>query len=222
MSINTPRLQLHKPAPPETVNVDQDLNNNSDKVDLNIGYRVVTSGTRPAAPYTGQLIYETDTKLQRFWNGSKWFDISERFVRKGTTESVTSSAVLQDDNELFLAMEVNSRYDLELFLRYEAVAAGDLKFKFTGPAGFTFQSILHRLSSAATSITDDSVSYTDESNTPIPGGLGAGSEQAVMLKGTVLCSGTAGNLQLQWAQNTADATATKVILGSYLKFKQLT
>ena len=33
---------------------------------------VCTSTTRPASPYQGQVIYETDTNLQYSWNGSSW------------------------------------------------------------------------------------------------------------------------------------------------------
>ena len=33
---------------------------------------VCTSTTRPSAPYTGQKIYETDTKNELTWDGSAW------------------------------------------------------------------------------------------------------------------------------------------------------
>lgn len=33
---------------------------------------VCTSTTRPTAPYTGQLIFETDTFVLKYWNGSTW------------------------------------------------------------------------------------------------------------------------------------------------------
>ena len=33
---------------------------------------VCTSSTRPASPYEGQTIYETDTDLYRFWDGAAW------------------------------------------------------------------------------------------------------------------------------------------------------
>jgi hypothetical protein len=33
---------------------------------------VVTSSTRPSAPYVGQLIFETDTNRLSVWNGSSW------------------------------------------------------------------------------------------------------------------------------------------------------
>jgi len=34
---------------------------------------VCTSSTRPASPYTGQGIYETDTNKTLFWNGTAWY-----------------------------------------------------------------------------------------------------------------------------------------------------
>ena len=34
---------------------------------------VCTSSTRPATPYEGQMIYETDTDKVLVWNGSAWY-----------------------------------------------------------------------------------------------------------------------------------------------------
>ena len=31
-----------------------------------------TSSTRPASPYVGQMIFETDTSLLKIWLGSVW------------------------------------------------------------------------------------------------------------------------------------------------------
>lgn len=36
------------------------------------GYAICTSGTRPGSPPEGLAIYETDTKLVRVWNGTRW------------------------------------------------------------------------------------------------------------------------------------------------------
>lgn len=40
----------------------------------NVGVRpgVCTSTTRPTAPYVGQLIFETDTFILKYWTGSAW------------------------------------------------------------------------------------------------------------------------------------------------------
>jgi len=45
---------------------------------LSTGFRpgVCTSSTRPTAPYTGQVIYETDTSLSYVYNGSSWQQVS--------------------------------------------------------------------------------------------------------------------------------------------------
>lgn len=39
---------------------------------------VVTSTTRPTNPYTGQIIYETDTGYLRVWDGSAWDYLSKK------------------------------------------------------------------------------------------------------------------------------------------------
>lgn len=44
---------------------------------------VCTSTTRPTAPYTGQIIYETDTGYLRVWDGSAWDYLSQS--QDGTT-----------------------------------------------------------------------------------------------------------------------------------------
>lgn len=48
---------------------------------------VCTSTTRPASPFEGQMIYETDTDMLALWNGTAW-----RYIASTTA---TSGAVLQ-------------------------------------------------------------------------------------------------------------------------------
>lgn len=48
---------------------------------------VCTFSTRPATPYEGQMIYETDTDMLAIWNGSAW-----RYIAATTP---TSGGVLQ-------------------------------------------------------------------------------------------------------------------------------
>ena len=57
---------------------------------------VCTSETRPTTPYTGQLIYETDTGLLRVWNGSAWGSPkldNPLTVRSGSTDRVVPFAM---------------------------------------------------------------------------------------------------------------------------------
>ena len=39
---------------------------------------VCTSTTRPTTPYTGQIIYETDTGFLRVWDGANWDYLSQK------------------------------------------------------------------------------------------------------------------------------------------------
>jgi hypothetical protein len=69
MATTTSRAGLTKPAGTENISI-AILNTNADLVDANLGFQPVTSGTRPAAPYNGQAIRETDTGLFYAHNGS--------------------------------------------------------------------------------------------------------------------------------------------------------
>lgn len=73
MSTFTTRLQLEKPATSDQMNVgDLVLSANYKLVDDNANAPSFTSGTRPGTPYTGRIIFETDTSNERFYNGTKW------------------------------------------------------------------------------------------------------------------------------------------------------
>lgn len=69
MATSTSRLGLTKPVTSENYDV-AIVNGNSDKVDAAAGFAPVTSATRPAAPFNGQAIRETDTGKTYVHNGS--------------------------------------------------------------------------------------------------------------------------------------------------------
>lgn len=77
MSTSTTRLGLVKPATTENYDVTV-VNANADKVDNGVGALSVTSGTRPATPFPGQLIWETDTSRLMWWNstGATWVPVA--------------------------------------------------------------------------------------------------------------------------------------------------
>lgn len=61
---------------------------------------VCTSTTRPASPYEGQVIYETDTDLVKAWDGSSWITIGPTTiptlpptVRMGASNVATSQTI---------------------------------------------------------------------------------------------------------------------------------
>jgi hypothetical protein len=53
---------------------------------------VCTSSTRPAAPYDGQMIYETDTKISLIYNGSAWVCLTPQSTTINASGSRSSTA----------------------------------------------------------------------------------------------------------------------------------
>lgn len=143
-------------------------------------------------------------------------------VRKATTETVNNSTTLQDDDELKLALAANEEVEFEAVIRFDGNASADIKFAFTAPTGAT---VRWAPANSVRIAPDDSVTVLDGE---IDGGAtlafgtaGAGSVRTVTLVGTVLMGATSGNLQLQWAQDSAVAADTRVLEGSTLRvFRQ--
>lgn len=71
MATSTTKLGLIKPDFVDVVDI-TDLNSNADDIDAAVGFTICTNATRPASPYTGQSIFETDTGDSFIWDGSAW------------------------------------------------------------------------------------------------------------------------------------------------------
>jgi len=149
-------------------------------------------------------------------DANAWFVPLAAF--KSADESVTSSTVLQNDDVLVVALAANATYLMICYLNYEGGTQGasDLKVGWTVPAS-TVMAYQHIGVTTAGTITQASAATTsDQTNVPAYGTNGAGNTLGALLLGTVKSAGTPGNLQMQWAQNTSNGTATKVKAGSAL------
>ena len=90
---------------------------------------VCTSSTRPASPYEGQMIYETDTDKVLVWNGSAWYPNWNLpwgvvgFASTGSSQSVTSTTDMTGVSVVFNAVS-GRRYKTTLSLElYNTQAA---------------------------------------------------------------------------------------------------
>ncbi len=81
MATTTTKLGLTKPDGADLVDIAV-LNANSDKIDTAVGTSIVTSVTRPSVPYSGQSIYETDSKSTNIWvpATSSWQPVNTTYV----------------------------------------------------------------------------------------------------------------------------------------------
>lgn len=86
MASFTSRLLMRKPALGENVNVETDINQSMDKIDAHLGAFVCTSNSRPASPWIGMKIYETDTNIEFIYVGPGAGMVSP-WVRSGGASS---------------------------------------------------------------------------------------------------------------------------------------
>lgn len=138
MATNTTKLGLIKPDLTDVVDVG-DLNNNADSIDAAVGFAIVTSGTRPGSPWSGQVIYETDTGLSLVWDGSAWQPAGGGGggVTVSSTAPVSPSAGDlwwdSDDGEMYLY------YDDGTSSQWVAAAGPSVAVQSTAPTGYEGQ-----------------------------------------------------------------------------------
>lgn len=140
-------------------------------------------------------------------------EVTPLFVRKTSDETVNNSAVLQNDDALVLAVEASSTYIVNLRVIVNSGTGPDWKMAFTVPAG----------ASGSVQIFEGSTPSTAAAVLQGPFSLTAtlafstvAADQILLVQGVLVVAGTAGNLQLTWAQNAATASNTTVKTNSYL------
>ncbi|MEV4059733.1 hypothetical protein [Nonomuraea dietziae] len=152
--------------------------------------------------------------LNRFW-------VQGLHVIKPADETVTNSAVLQNDDHLLLAVAANTDYWMECCVLYNAPTANDMQLAWSGPAGATLEWSNNGLALGATSAVDRiSRTALGIGSTATIGG--SGGDAVCAMKGLLRVAATAGTLQMRFAQNTA-AAATSVVIktGSMLMLTRL-
>jgi|SRR6185436_3019827 len=137
-------------------------------------------------------------------------------ARKTSTQTVNNSTTLVNDTELFVAAEASVTYLAEIKIYYNSGTTPDIKFALTVPAGTTgtWGGVGYDTASALLTFGPLSIAVA------LPfGGLAADKE--ARLNAVIVTSTTAGTIQVQWAQNTLNASNTNVLAGSYITLKRI-
>lgn len=137
-------------------------------------------------------------------------------VVKAADETVNNSAALQDDDELFAPVGASQTYIFEALLSYIAAASAtpDIKFAFTIPAGAT---LLWSGVGGGGSASEQ----TETASAAAKSWAATTALASVHVRGIVVVGGTAGELQLQWAQNVATAEDTDLKANSWLRIRRV-
>ena len=155
-------------------------------------------------------------------------EVRPLYVRKTADQTITSSTTLTNDTHLFIPMAANTTYKLSGLLRYTcASVTPDLKIAFTIPTGTTGTAFG---AGGGTNVTGQEGSISLYSPTGSAGSIAAihygtnnssGFPVGIALNGTIRTGGTAGNLQLQWAQVTSDANGITMLIDSDLELRKV-
>lgn len=138
-------------------------------------------------------------------------------IYKTADESVTSSTTLQNDDHLFVAVAANATYAIDCWLNFLANSPPDIKADWTIPAGATMN--WAALGTGTANYSDHDASIV--SHNVARGGKGnPGVPQSMNARGYLITGGTAGTLQLRWAQNTSNASATVLRAGSWIRLQR--
>lgn len=131
-----------------------------------------------------------------------------------TTDSaaIVSNTALQADAVLTVAMPTTGRFHFDITLFYDSSTTADFKTTLVFPAGAACRwGVCGPATTIAAGVGDGVFSTVSASGTTVAlGGSGNGAASVLMatIRGQILMGGTAGNLQVQYAQNTSDPTNT--------------
>jgi hypothetical protein len=137
-------------------------------------------------------------------------------VVKQYDETVTSSTAMQNDDELFIKLPSNSLFELQLVLVYSSTSATpDIKVDWSASGDYELFNdgrVFLNYSTSASLIQMNNYALASD----VPAGTAVTGEyphfERILIK-----TGDGGcTLQLRWAQNTSDGTATQVDKGSYI------
>lgn len=139
---------------------------------------------------------------------------------KAADQTVNNSTTLVNDDTLKFTMAANTSYEFRLYFMFNTAAAADFKWRHTGPASPTRLSIARHgivmAGSSFSAIATDSA-YSSIDITMLS--ASAADPGAIWAQGIIQNGANAGDFQVQWAQNTADASNTQVYKGSWIEYR---
>lgn len=147
---------------------------------------------------------------------------------KTTTESRSSTTTLTNDSDLTIpanTLDVGSTYALEWDVIFESPATPDFKFDIETNflvGGVTASVVAggHTSASAFVALSEEHASATSSllADTSI---TGAGFIGRITLTGFITIDTVSVEVQFRWAQNTSNATASRVFRGSKVRYKKV-
>lgn len=141
-----------------------------------------------------------------------------RFIVKPTNTDRTNNT-LSADPHLVLPMAANTGYSGVIILFISASAAGDFKSRITGPAAPNYV-LLAQAASATTGSTLTNRVAAAYDSTDLTQTNTVDFVIRIQIQFTVQNGANAGNLTVEWAQNSTSANPTTLLAGSSIEYMQ--
>lgn len=192
---------------------------------------VITGSASPANTNAGYVQYNTTKNVLAYGNGTQVVELADgastNLVPLSSEITVNNTTTLTTIADFTTALVASATYVAEFVLIYLTGTTPDIKLKWdissvTGCTiewGQTGPSTINAAAPSGGAAITTYNSMHDVTQTMVLAGQGTGPDNKVVVPifATIHNSTTAGNLNLQWAQNTADASDTKILVGSYMK-----
>lgn len=134
------------------------------------------------------------------------FTRRDKVVLKTADETVNNNNSTQADDALLVALGANETWMLRYFIKYNSNTTADFRYNISVPSGATYDSLLQGDNNLGP------LFYYRTSSDELVAGKGA--DWAFIFNAVVKTSSTPGNVVFNWAQYTANASDTKVLIGS--------
>lgn len=198
-------------------NIEVAVKQTIEAVDLRLDPIYATTAARASAnpsPTAGQKCYVTSTGEWYRWNGTAWISAAPKWYISTSNQTVTDSVTLTNATSLGIVVEASSSYIFRGDLIYSSTGTegNDMQIAFTIPAGVSGSYSPHGQTSGAT--TTAGSLYVGNINLTTAATLGTltSNEQRAFVTGHINTAGSAGTVQLQFAEAAAVGGVTSVTL----------
>lgn len=143
-----------------------------------------------------------------------------KLAYKATDQSKTSDTTLANDtNLIFNPITSGKKYAIRGRIFFDTAATPDFKYRLGGSATITPLRIFTKHVVPGTTVLVNAIETAFPTTTQAVTGTGT-TGGYIEIDGEFTVTGT-GTIALQWAQNTSNASATKVLAGSYLELLEV-
>jgi hypothetical protein len=224
MPMNTPNQQITLPIGADILDGPLAFADQTADLETRLVQRYTSDADRTArnpAPTLGELSIVTTNAHYDRWTGSKWLPATPLQAILTAPQIVNNSTAFVNVTQAVITLPaITATWALEGWLYHASSTTADIKFTFLAPGGGA--SIAWGLTglatTAATSTGDMTNDATGTGGTSIAfGGIGTADFINTVVLGTLSTVGAAATIQLQFAQNTLDATNTTLFTGSWIR-----